>query len=111
SRRDGEDLAAVAIEHVGAKAAIGAGEAELVTGDELDAHVLLHQANALGGAHPLQQGALDLAAGEVLRVEDATPRVAALTAEIVAATIGLEQRTIEGDAERAQALDDARTGL
>jgi hypothetical protein len=55
--------AAAGVEHVGARAHLGA--AELRQGDEVDRHVVLQQADArvrLGG---LQQRALDLAAGDV----------------------------------------------
>ncbi len=80
---DGLDLAGLVVEHVDADAAVVGGEAELAPRDQVDRGRGFSNISTLGcSASAVMQRRLDLAAGDVLRVQDAALGVAALLAEV-----------------------------
>ena len=108
-RAEGFHLAAVLVEHVSAQAAVFRGETELGARDEVHGHVAREQDDVGVLGHRVEQGALDLAAGGVLRVEHAAAGVASLAREVefvgAVAVDGLA--FVEVDAQMDQ-LADAR---
>jgi hypothetical protein len=102
ARGEGGDLPRRAVEHVGAERPVGPGDAGLRRGEQVDADLLLHDADAALVAR-FEQGALHLAAGGVLGVGDAPPRVAPLAGQVQVALLA-----VEADAELEQPADPVR---
>ena len=83
---EGVHAAAADVQHVGAPDAVVAvadRAAEARLEDQVDRQVVLEDRDPRVGAAALEQALLDLAAGGVLRVQDAPARVAPLHAEVV----------------------------
>ena len=74
--------AGLLVEHIDPEAAVVADVAELLARDQVDRQVVLEDRDVRLLGHRGQQGALDLAAGDVLGVEDAALGMAALSAEV-----------------------------
>ena len=80
--RVGLDCIGLIVQHVHADAAIGVALAKLAGSDQVDREVVFKNVNVFIRSYGLEQGALDLAAGDVLGVQDAPLGVASLAAEI-----------------------------
>ncbi len=85
ARREGAYLAALSVEHVGAQAAVFLEVLleHLRLGDKVDGDVVLVDGDVVVIQDRLHQGALDLAAGDVLGVQDAPRAVTALAGQVV----------------------------
>ena len=81
-RGEGLHLPGLLVEHIGPEALVVADVAELLAGDEVDGQVVLEDRDVRLLGDRRQQGPLDLAAGDVLGVENAALGMAALLAEV-----------------------------
>ena len=106
----GGDLAGGLVEHVSAEAAVGAGRAELAEGDEVHGDVIFENGDGGRALDGGEQGALDLASGEVAGVEDAPFAVAALAGEVQLVRAVGQLALVERHAKLDQ-LPDARRAV
>ena len=101
-RKHGLDLVGPLVEHVGAEARqpprVARDElAQVVLRQQVDGEVPLEHRDVRVAAHRLDEGSFDLGAREVLVVEDAVLRVAALAVELEASVGGRVEARAPGD--------------